>query len=318
MVSVCCAVYNHEKYLRQCLDGFIMQKTNFKFEVLIHDDASTDGSADIIREYENKYPEIIKPIYQKENQYSKGIKIAWKYIYPRAKGKYIAICEGDDFWTSPHKLQRQYDYMQSHTDTGICVHQVARYSMKSKMFSFQTNHFSDRDYSVDEVILGGGGLFGTNSYFLKKNDLLNMPSCFYMKEMSDFQMVVYSTICGGCHYMKEVMSCYRTDFSNSFTDKYNHNLDLRIEFCKHKLEMLNNVNNYYERIYEDSINKNASITKVDLERFIREKNGMEKINQNDSSKSIKSKVKQRFPMLSIVKQKIISAKVKIALKKAAR
>ena len=68
MVSVCCLVYNHEKYLRKCLDGFVMQRTNFKFEVLIHDDASTDHSADIIREYEKKYSDIIKPIYQKENQ----------------------------------------------------------------------------------------------------------------------------------------------------------------------------------------------------------------------------------------------------------
>ena len=90
MVSICCLAYNHEKYIRQCLDGFIMQKCDFKFEVIIHDDASTDHTADIIREYEKKYPDIIKPIYQTENQYSKGIqgttlRIACSY----AKGKYV-------------------------------------------------------------------------------------------------------------------------------------------------------------------------------------------------------------------------------------
>lgn len=86
-VSVLCLVYNHEKYLRKCLDGFVNQKTNFKFEVIINDDASTDKSADIIREYEEKYPDIIKPIYQTENQYSKGVKLSAVYQYPRVKGK---------------------------------------------------------------------------------------------------------------------------------------------------------------------------------------------------------------------------------------
>lgn len=89
MVSVICTAYNHEKYIRQCLDGFVMQKTNFKYEVIVHDDASTDNTAEIIREYEKKYPEIIKPIYQKENQYSKGVSIG-KIIYPLCQGKYLA------------------------------------------------------------------------------------------------------------------------------------------------------------------------------------------------------------------------------------
>ena len=106
-VSVCCLVYNHEKYLRQCLDSLLMQETNFKYEILIHDDASTDGSADIIREYESKFPDIIKPIYQTENQYSKQVQISWTYQYPRARGKYLAWCEGDDFWSDKKKLQKQ-------------------------------------------------------------------------------------------------------------------------------------------------------------------------------------------------------------------
>ena len=99
LVSICCITYNHAPYIRQCLDGFMMQQTNFTFEVLIHDDASTDGTADIIREYESKYPDIIKPIYQTENQYSKGVKVSATFNFPRAKGKYIAMCEGDDYWT---------------------------------------------------------------------------------------------------------------------------------------------------------------------------------------------------------------------------
>src|SRR5690606_1543694 len=100
LVSVSCITYNHSSYIRQCLDGFVMQKCDFAFEVLIHDDASTDDTQEIIKEYQAKYPEIIKAVLQKENQYSKGIRgISPRFNFPRAQGKYIAMCEGDDYWT---------------------------------------------------------------------------------------------------------------------------------------------------------------------------------------------------------------------------
>ena len=120
LVSVICEVYNHEPYLRECLEGFVMQQTNFLYEILIHDDASTDGSVAIIREYEQKYPNLFKPIYQKENQYSKGVSI-WRDIQiPRAQGKYIAICEGDDYWTDPLKLQKQVDILEADETLMAC------------------------------------------------------------------------------------------------------------------------------------------------------------------------------------------------------
>ena len=110
MVSICCITYNHAPFIRQCLDGFIMQKTDFAFEVLIHDDASTDGTEEIIREYEARYPEIIKPLYEVENQWIKGRRGSKVFNFPRAQGKYIALCEGDDYWTDPFKLQKQVDF----------------------------------------------------------------------------------------------------------------------------------------------------------------------------------------------------------------
>ena len=97
-VSICCVTYNHEKYIEQALKSFLEQKVDFKYEILIHDDASTDKTADIIRKYEKLFPDIIKPIYQSVNQYSIGItNVTQRYNFPRAKGKYIAICEGDDY-----------------------------------------------------------------------------------------------------------------------------------------------------------------------------------------------------------------------------
>lgn len=118
LVSIHCLAYNHEPYIRQCLDGFVMQQTKFKFEVLVHDDASTDHTADIIREYEKKYPALIKPIYQVSNQYSRHVNVGTLNL-SRARGKYIAWCEGDDYWTDPLKLQKQVDFLEEHPEYGL-------------------------------------------------------------------------------------------------------------------------------------------------------------------------------------------------------
>lgn len=123
LVFVLCMVYNHGPYLRQCLDGFVMQQTSFPFEVIVHDDASTDGSADIIREYADKYPDIIKPVYETENQYSKGADSAAGKKLEAAIShgvKYRAVCEGDDYWIDPLKLQKQFDFLEAHPDFVMC------------------------------------------------------------------------------------------------------------------------------------------------------------------------------------------------------
>ena len=121
LVSIRCITYNHESYIRDCLEGFVIQKTSFPFEAIVHDDASTDGTAAIIREYAEKYPDIIKPIYETENQYSKHDgslrRIMDEAISPSAK--YIAICEGDDYWIDPLKLQKQADFLETHPDYGL-------------------------------------------------------------------------------------------------------------------------------------------------------------------------------------------------------
>jgi len=120
LVTIWTTTYNHAPFIRQCLEGILMQKTTFSFELLIHDDASTDETADIIREYEARYPNIVKPIYQTENLFSKGGGITRKFLLPRSQGKYIAACEGDDYWTDPLKLQKQIEFLESHPDYTIC------------------------------------------------------------------------------------------------------------------------------------------------------------------------------------------------------
>lgn len=135
LVSISCITYNHASYIKECIDGFLMQKTNFNFEVLIHDDHSTDGTEEIIKEYAKQYPDIIKPLFEKENQYSLGKPIGsavWNL--PRARGEYIAICEGDDYWTDPYKLQKQVDFLESHPDYGMYYTKVKRFVPKNNKF----------------------------------------------------------------------------------------------------------------------------------------------------------------------------------------
>ena len=137
LVSVCCITYNHASFIRKCLDGFLMQQTDFPIEILIHDDCSTDGTTEIIREYEAKYPDLIFPLYEEENQYSMGG--AGKmdlYNYTRARGKYIAYCEGDDYWTDPLKLQKQVDFMEANPDYSVCWH-------RCKQFIIETGEYID-------------------------------------------------------------------------------------------------------------------------------------------------------------------------------
>lgn len=127
LVAIKCAVYNHEPYLRDCLEGFVMQQTNFPFVAIVYDDASTDGSAAIIREYEEKYPNIIKPIYETENQYSKrdgSITRIMDEAIDATGAKYVAMCEGDDYWTDPLKLQKQVDFMEANEEYSMCFHKV--------------------------------------------------------------------------------------------------------------------------------------------------------------------------------------------------
>jgi len=131
LVSICCITYNHENYIRDAIEGFLMQKTTFPIEIIIHDDASTDSTTDIIKDYSQKYPDLFITILQTENQYSKGIKPFPTYVLPIVRGKYIAVCEGDDYWIDPHKLQKQVDFLEENLDFGL-VYTKVKYSNQSK------------------------------------------------------------------------------------------------------------------------------------------------------------------------------------------
>ena len=208
LVSVYCATYNHVTFIRQCLEGFVMQKTSFPFEVLIHDDASTDGTQDIVREYAVRYPDIIKPIYQKENQFSKGVKIYLTYVYPRVKGKYIAICEGDDYWTDPYKLQKQVDFLESHPDYVMCSSRFDKYWQESGVLEEDPDKdFEGADYDLQNLI-GGKWLTQTLTVMYRRSALDLKHYARY--GMSLDMILFYELLKHGKGYcFPEVMGVYR-------------------------------------------------------------------------------------------------------------
>lgn len=135
LLSVCCMVYNQKKYIRQTLESLLMQRTSFPYEIIVHDDASTDGTKEIIEEYTLDFPHIIKPVFQKENKYSLfGMNFLFKYATSKAKGKYIAMCAGDDFWIDPLKLQKQVDFLEEHPDYGLVHTKSAKFDDTAKVF----------------------------------------------------------------------------------------------------------------------------------------------------------------------------------------
>lgn len=181
LVSIVCLTYNHKNYIRDALNGFVMQKTNFDFEVIIHDDASTDGTSAIIKEYARKYKFIV-PILQKENQWSKGKTLSKTFIYPKIRGKYVAFCEGDDYWTDENKLQIQVNCLEDNPDAFLCFHPVIiRYTPKTQqdiVFPWPEYRFNKQELSLQDLLIRN--FIQTNSVmyrwrFKEKNDFSLIP-----------------------------------------------------------------------------------------------------------------------------------------------
>ena len=218
MVSICCITYNQEEYIRDALDGFLSQETDFSYEVLIHDDASTDGTADIIREYARQYPEIIKPILQTENQYAKGLtNVSGTYNFPRAKGRYIAMCEGDYYWTDPHKLQRQTDYMEAHPDCSLvfhsaCIEVQGRALTERRMRPYRRS----RRVSPEEIIDKTSG-YPTASLMFRADMVKILPDFYVNAPLADIPLQLMAAARGWAYYMDRPMCVYRLGGAFSWT-----------------------------------------------------------------------------------------------------
>lgn len=255
MVSIECTSYNHEEFIAEALDSMLMQRTNFAYEILVHDDASTDRTAEIIRSYEQKYPEIVKPIYQTENQYSKGVLVEL-FNLERAKGKYLAICEGDDYWTDPDKLQKQVDYMEAHPECSMCVHAAERVSaVTGKTVSAMRPSHRNKAYTVEEVIEGGGDLFATNSIVYSFEKIPKMPEYYLNATIGDYPLVICGALSGSIYYMDRNMAAYRVEVKGSWTAVQVSDVAKKQKHLQEVAAMLDEINAYTHYKYDYVISR---------------------------------------------------------------
>jgi glycosyltransferase involved in cell wall biosynthesis len=227
-VIVYSLAYNHEPFIRDALEGFIAQQTTFDFVAVVHDDASTDKTAEIIREYEAKYPDRIRGIYQTENQNSKGTnkrKIVLDYA---PDSKYVAFCECDDYWTDPLKLQKQYNFMEAHPDYVMNTHQTTMLNVDTKETTNYTRVISERDVSLEELCAGDFGTPHTSSFFMRREYFV-YPEWFPLGVNGDIPTLLYCATKGKIYYMESVMSVYRRHSHGSWNARKDKNPSLLVK-----------------------------------------------------------------------------------------
>lgn len=220
LVTVRCLAYNHAPYIRQCLEGFVMQKTSFRFQVIIHDDASTDGTDDIIREYAEKYPDIIVPIFETENQYSKRNGAISRQMNRLMKGTYAAYCEGDDYWTDPLKLEKQVSFLEQHPDYIMACNRTQLFSQKKGRFVGETLCYSsDRDISAEDTILHGGLYIPSCSSVYRWDIRDSFTDYCKNSPVGDYPLQIMCAMKGKIRYFSDCMSVYRIDIHTSWMGK---------------------------------------------------------------------------------------------------
>ncbi|MCB5161514.1 glycosyltransferase [Marinomonas algarum] len=250
VISICCLTYNHELYIEDAIEGFLIQQTDFPFEILIHDDASTDRTVDIIREYEAKYPRIIKPIYQIENQFSKGVMLN-KFNFKKAKGNYIALCHGDDYWTCETKLAKQLEVMNK-TGVSICGHPAREIDVEGTDLKRITGYQVSKTSKFDPKLLikQNGNMLPYGSIMItagaKEDILANMPPVVFH---TGIQMLC--ALRGGIAVIPDIMLAYRTSVPGSTTEIMLGDITKKLNTTKKRITSIK----YLKRMYGDQYAK---------------------------------------------------------------
>lgn len=258
-VIIRCLVYNHEPYLRDCLEGFVMQRTNFPFKAVVHDDCSTDGSAAIIREYAEKYPDIIEPIYETENQYSKKDGSLGRIMDAATLGrsKYIAVCEGDDYWTDPLKLQKQVDYMDAHPECSmVCTNAMVEWggTLKESKGCPWATPTKTGVLSLEDLVLLNGAYVFTCTILYRQNLKCDMPELARRCKVGDYPLQIFAALRGYVYYYNEVTAIYRYCRPGSWTEQHEkENIEgnkVDISFIQSVVDMLSAMNEYSNGQYK--------------------------------------------------------------------
>ena len=252
-VSVLCLAYNHADYIEDAIKSFLMQKANFPYEIIIHDDASTDGTTAIIKRYQSQYPDRIKAIYQKENQFSKDQYSVYFNLTERAKGKYIAVCEGDDYWIDPYKLQKQYDCLEANANVDMCATAAYVVNAETKKI-IKKERLAKRQvlFSTQDVIMGGGGFVCTNTLFYRSD--IEREMLDFRKHMDyDYTLQISGSLRGGLLYLPDFTACYRAYSKNSWTSQVKSDQAKKAKMQASVIQMLYELEEDTKGKYHDTI-----------------------------------------------------------------
>ena len=233
LVSILCIAFNHESYIRESIQSFLSQKADFPLEMIIHDDASTDSTPIIIREYCDKNPELIKPMLQSENQFSKYGFSFLSALFEKAQGKYIALCEGDDYWIDPLKLQKQVDFLEANPDFSICFHKVLLLENGQLRPDDMTQVPSQISTIVD---LARGNYIHTPSCMFRNYDPKVFGSHFSDSPVGDYYIHMMNAQFGKIYCIDEAMAVYRLHNQSTWSSK--DQLYREINFQKTRLAVL--------------------------------------------------------------------------------
>jgi len=255
LVTIGCITYKHEKYIRDSIEGFLIQKTTFPVEIIIHDDASPDKTPEIISEYEQKYPNLFFTIFQDENQFSIGnTPIFGNFIYPKSRGKYIAFCEGDDYWSDPLKLQKLVDFLEENPYYSLCSHEslytyindpnslrkfaaiiyhnyklsgfkrvrnltVQFFSNSNEFWKRRRKHsgverYKDADFNIALNTAMSDRYIPTMSIVARRKIMNSIPDEMFKLGAGHRLIILWSAIYGKLHHMKDVMGFKNTQESS--------------------------------------------------------------------------------------------------------
>ena len=215
-VLIHCSTYNHGEYIKDALEGFVMQKCTYSFCAIIIDDCSTDNSPEMIRKYAEEYPDIIKPILLGKNHMQRGILRDPYFEKWHQRAKYIAQCEGDDHWIDPNKLQKQVDYLEGNRSVNICTHNAFRQYPDGKKVLFNKN-VKTGVYSLSQCLLKGW--FTPTASFLYRNNYTRSPLWEINGCSGDMAELYSNLLMGDLYYSDEVMSVYNYGTPGSMTNK---------------------------------------------------------------------------------------------------
>ena len=250
LVSVACITYNHEKYISEALDSILMQETSFPFEIVVGEDCSTDNSIEIIEVYRNKYPRIIRVLTSEVNV--GGQKNALR-IFLACRGKYTALCEGDDYWTSSFKLQHQVVKLRENPKYNICIHPVLGAMEGSPNAYEEGGHYnSDKLVACDDVIGNALGYFYAVSIMVKTRVLHNLPSWYVELPVGDLYIGILSSIPNGVLYLNTNMATYRKNVENSWTQRVMSS-DIRFKWLKDINVSVNELDSYLDYKYSNAL-----------------------------------------------------------------